>query len=109
MLQPRAKRQFGYLFEFRGRGQQRRQRRWRLTTQTGRPLGNQRLWRNCLKAIRSLLLLRIRLNDLGRVRVTLGAASVRIRALFADSSIIGYSTRWVWSNEGDRTPTLERF
>jgi hypothetical protein len=41
--------------------------------------------------------------------VTLGAASVRIRALFADSSIIGYSTRWVWSNEGDRTPTLERF
>jgi len=33
---------------------------------------------------------------------------VRIRALFADSSIIGYSTRWVWSNEGDRTLTLER-
>jgi hypothetical protein len=51
----------------------------------------------------------MRLDDLGRVRVTLGAASVRIRALFADSSIIGYSTRWVWSNEGDRTPTLERF
>jgi hypothetical protein len=33
---------------------------------------------------------------------------MRIRALLADSFGIGYSTRWVWSNEGDRTPTLER-
>jgi hypothetical protein len=55
-----------------------------------------------------LLRFQLRWIDLGRVRVTLGAASVRIRALFADSSVIGYSTRWVWSNEGDKTPTLER-
>ena len=33
---------------------------------------------------------------------------MRIRALLADNYGIGYSTRWVWSNEGDRTPTLER-
>ena len=55
-----------------------------------------------------LLRFQMRWIDLGRVRVTLGAASVRIRALLADSSVIGYSTRWVWSNEGDKTPTLER-
>jgi hypothetical protein len=98
--------EFRYVLRTRALRQWRRQR-WPI--QPTRQFGNQRSLRNFRRTSRALQLLQTRLNDLGRVRVTLGAASVRIRALFADSSIIGYSTRWVWSNEGDRTPTLERF
>ena len=48
---------------------------------------------------------RLKMNVQGRVRVTFGAASVRIRALFAEStSSVTPTSSGAWSNEGDRRP-----